>query len=260
LKCLEKEPSRRYADITELAHALKPFAPLGAAAAVARISAIARSAKERAITGNERAQPTSEAPTLETRKPLQDTPTLESPRVSVQDQLKQTDAGWGHSKSTSGRSKRRLAAALVAAAATFVVSWFGWRWFTLGPPTTNDVARSPGADVLSPAAPAVMVTNSTAPVAEAPALAVVDAELAPAETAKDAQAPAAKEPISDTQAPPRPAALGPKRPLKGAGGGSPTESAGEVRPTSKSSTRPSTSTRPSPPPTEPGLDPLDGRR
>jgi len=110
LKCLEKEPARRYADITELAHALKPFAPMNAAAAVARISAIARSAKERANTGSERIHPTSDIPTLESRGPLQDTPTLESPRVSVQDQLKQTDAGWGHSKTVAGRSRRRVPA------------------------------------------------------------------------------------------------------------------------------------------------------
>jgi eukaryotic-like serine/threonine-protein kinase len=243
LKCLEKEPARRYADIPALAHALSPFAPIGAAAAVARISAIARSAKERVITGGERAQPTSDVPTLESRKPLHDTPTLESPRVSVEDQLKQTDAGWGHSKSMSGRSRKRLAAAAMAAAATFGASWFAWRWFAPSPPADGPKAASSNTSEDTPKAAS---SHASASVTAALPQVVVDAEPSPVEASIDAQAPAAKEASSSAVSTGRPVATGPKRTTKGAGGGPPSDKPASTRPPS--------------PPGEPSLDPLDGRR
>jgi serine/threonine-protein kinase len=248
LKCLEKEPARRYADISELAYALKPYAPLAAAAAVARISAIARSAKERVITGGDRVAPTSDIPTLESRGPLQDTPTLESPRgSSIEEQLKQTDSGWGHSKTMTGRSRKRLAAAVAVAAATFAGLWLGWRLLAPNPAVTSDVGTSPAADALQPAAPAALVTNALGPVVTAPSLS--DSEAPRAEAAKDAEGPAAKESAAQSPAigAARPAALAPKRPAKGAGGGPASDKAALP-------TRPTTISQ------EPGVDPLDGRR
>jgi serine/threonine-protein kinase len=250
LKCLEKEPARRYADISELAYALKPYAPLSAATAVARISAIARSAKERAITGGDRGKPTSDVPTLESRGPLRDTPTLESPRgSSIEDQLKQTDSGWGHSKSMSGRSRKRMAAAAAVAVATFAGLWLGWRLIGPHPAGTTD-GVSAGADAVESNAPAALVTNTLAPAVTVPSLSAAgDGESPRVEAAKDAQGPAAKETSSPNPiaGPARPAMLGPKRPAKGAGGGPPSD-------------KPSGATRPTATPTEPGVDPLDGRR
>jgi serine/threonine-protein kinase len=237
LKCLEKEPARRYADITELAHALKPFTPMNGAAAVARISAIARSAKERAITGSERVHPTSDIPTLESRGPLQDTPTLESPRVSVQDQLKQTDAGWGHSKTVAGRSRRRVAAAVVVAIATFAVLWMGWRWFAASPLSAagdRGVSTS-AADVAVLATPAAAVTTVPPPAIAPPSN--VDAEPIRAEAARDAEAIAQPGPA-------KAAALAPKRATKGAGGAGAAEKPSPARPA---------------PGNDPS-DPLEGRR
>jgi serine/threonine-protein kinase len=48
-KCLEKEASQRYQDVVELATALKSYAPTSGEAAVLRIAAVARAAKERAL-------------------------------------------------------------------------------------------------------------------------------------------------------------------------------------------------------------------
>jgi serine/threonine protein kinase len=75
LKCLEKQPSQRYANVIELAEALQFYTPTGAAAAT-RMPCIARSARERAAGGRQRSPPDS------VPDPVSSAPTLESPRLS----------------------------------------------------------------------------------------------------------------------------------------------------------------------------------
>src|SRR4051812_30874641 len=69
LKCLEKEPDRRYQNVIELARALKSYAPSSGLAAVSRISAIARSAKERAAAALPTPRMGDDAPTLDSASP-----------------------------------------------------------------------------------------------------------------------------------------------------------------------------------------------
>jgi serine/threonine-protein kinase len=252
LKCLEKEPTRRFADIAEMAHALKPYAPENGATAVARISAIARSAKERANTGGERPASGSDTPTLESRRPHLDTPTLESPRGSPNRELKETDAGWGHSKEIAGRSRRRLAVAGLGAAMSMGAAWLAWRSFA-SPATPEasiasphpDLAdnaeppNAPAANVAAPntAPPPSVVTNVASATANSPDPVVADGSARSTSAASNAP--------STTIARPPPFVA--KRP--------PPKNALEK--TSSEKTAPSGH-----PPlaSEPGVDPLDGRR
>jgi serine/threonine protein kinase len=235
LKCLEKEPSRRFADIPEMAHALKPFAPENAAAAVARISAIARSAKERAITGGERVASGSDTPTLESRRPHLDTPTLESPRRSDKPELK-TDAGWGHSKEIASRSRRRLAALGVGAAVALAAAWVGWRSFATSPSPEPPVPAPRGnwADNTEPP-----TANASAPVAN-----VVGAETSALDGAARSPSVALSAASANVA---RPAPVASKRPTP--------KGALEKPPSDKSAPG-----RPSAVPSATGDDPLDGRR
>ncbi|HEX9296415.1 MAG TPA: protein kinase [Polyangiaceae bacterium] len=246
LRCLDKEAHRRFKDVVELATALKPYAPLTGAAAVARISAIVRSAKERALGASE-PRHGGDIPTLDSSSPAVDTPTLESPRHSVQDELKHTDAGWGHSQSIASRSRRRLV--LAGAVATLGILSFGW--YVVRSRTARsaevllDIDRTSGSPrpELAPAArsPEVQLDAESlraegTPAAMNTASASGDAEAPHATPPEPARSAAFAVPHSS-----RP--MGAKK-LKGAPSSEKTPPVGAPATT----------------PTTPGVDPLDGRR
>ena len=108
-RCLAKEPSRRYADVVELALALKDFAPATGEASFNRISAILRSGKGRGTSVPKPVLWPSDSPTLESGNAPATTPDAERP--------KHTAAGWGSSQAGARQSRTRLVATITAAAA-----------------------------------------------------------------------------------------------------------------------------------------------
>jgi serine/threonine-protein kinase len=106
--CLAKEPSRRYADVVELALALKAFAPGSGDASFNRISAILRTAKDRSASVPKPLMWPSSAPTLESGN---------APPMGPDEKTKNTEAGWGSSQAGSRQSRTRMIATITAGAA-----------------------------------------------------------------------------------------------------------------------------------------------
>ncbi|HEV3192338.1 MAG TPA: hypothetical protein VGY54_17625, partial [Polyangiaceae bacterium] len=103
--CLAKEPGRRYADVAELAMALRRFASREADASVNRISAILRGARDRASSAPKPVIWPSDGPTLESGS---------TPSKAPDEKPRHTAAGWGTSQA-GPRPRTRLVATITGA-------------------------------------------------------------------------------------------------------------------------------------------------
>jgi serine/threonine-protein kinase len=126
LKCLEKDPSARFADVAELARALAPFAPAGSAGAqrVARTAEARRAAKTAEPTPTTRASSSSNAETISEEPAglatasLHDVPKERSPLASA---LSTEYASTvGHASAAPPAQKKRATLATIGIAAIVV--------------------------------------------------------------------------------------------------------------------------------------------
>jgi eukaryotic-like serine/threonine-protein kinase len=199
--CLAKEPSRRYADVVELALALKSFVPRTGDASFNRISAILRS------RGSSAPKPVmwpTDAPTLESGNAPATTPDDERP--------KHTAAGWGSSQAGSRQSRTRLVAAITAGGAALAFAaalGYSVRARTI-PPPDGLVPATTGPSISGPSVPASSIpVPPPAPLPLAGALdkpTVVEAPDAGADPATIRDAGAASATGHAAAAPPKPAA------------------------------------------------------
>jgi serine/threonine protein kinase len=152
-KCLEKEASRRYQDVVELAVALKPFAPSGETA-VARIAAVARAAKERALFPAHRSS--SDAGLRRSSVHPPDAATLKSaasePPATLQDTAASFDQSGSISASSTSRASstlpsgraRKMLAGFVGAAATIAMLTLGGLLLRSRPQSATEATSASG--------------------------------------------------------------------------------------------------------------------
>ncbi len=245
-RCLAKEPSRRYADVVELALALKPFSPQTGEAAFNRISAILRSAKDR---GNSKPKPSawpSDGPTLESGN----APTTPDDRLD--DRPKNTAAGWGSSQAGTRQSRTRLVAAITAGGAAMAFAGaLGNTIRARSTPTDASVTATSGSSIGMPA------ISEPPPVAILPPTAIeksiaIEAREAGAELSAVRDAAASTAAMQAVAPPPKPA--GPALPARPA---APAEKV--PAPKREEKTAAPKPDKPAAVDTKPS-DPLDGRR
>jgi serine/threonine-protein kinase len=195
-RCLEKDLSRRYESVGQLAAALVAFAPTRARISLERISGIMRSA------GLSGVEPSPEASSIPTE------PGLRAPATTA-DVSERTQGAFGRTSAPSGRKALTL---LVAGLAVIVIG-AGALFFLFGQPAATEldrvaptVAAEPPAAPSPPAAKAVEAPPVPARAAEAPVTATAAASPAPA------QAPRPRAPRS----PPVPAKPAPAAKAAGA--------------------------------------------
>jgi serine/threonine-protein kinase len=248
--CLAKEPSRRYADVVELALALKPFAPGSGDAAFNRISAILRTAKDRSASVPKPLMWPSSAPTLESGN---------APPMGPEEKPKNTEAGWGSSQAGSRQSRTRIIATVTAGAAALVfAAALGYSVRARSGPDSA-VTASAGASI--PAAPnqmttavpvaSAMPTSAIAPAPEKPV--VVDAQEAGAQPTAARDAGVAVT-IQAGTASPKPAAIAQTPSVT-----TPAQKPPAPKRDEKPTVPKPRDEKPPPAETKPG-DPLDGRR
>jgi serine/threonine-protein kinase len=160
-KCLEKDVSRRYQSVAELAEALRPHAPAHCAASISRIIGVIRAAKPRYSTpsGGDLLPNDND-----------DVPTLLAANGAASRTPHRTSTEWGNSGliESRARSRRRVAIAL-AALVTVPVLVFGA--FLL--------RRAPSTPVVEPAASSAPA-SAEAPVPSQPPSVVLPAAPVPA--------------------------------------------------------------------------------
>jgi serine/threonine-protein kinase len=238
--CLAKEPSRRYADVVELALALKPFAPGSGDASFNRISAILRTAKTRNDSVPKPLMWPSNAPTLESGN---------TPPMGPEEKPKNTAAGWGSSQAGSRQSRTRIIATVTAAAGALAfAAALGYSVRARSGPDSavTAAAGAPIAASLTPAPSAIPAPTIT-PAPEKPV--VVEAPEAGAEPTAARDAGVAVT-VQAAAASPKPVAVAQ----------APSVAAAPQKPSAPKPTVPKPrDEKPPPAETKPG-DPLDGRR
>jgi hypothetical protein len=154
-RCLEKDRTRRYANIAELAQALQPFAPPSSATSVERISR---------VLGVKRGPDAAPPPALHP-SPAQPLPGGG------------TNGAWGHTQVESGGRPLGRVVALALAAVTLVGGGAAFLWIGRGePPPAASAAPEPTAaaptPVVVPAPPAPPLEPTVAPAPPGPPSAV----------------------------------------------------------------------------------------
>jgi serine/threonine-protein kinase len=239
--CLSKDAGHRYADVVELALALKPFAPQTGEASFNRISAILRSAKDRQSVPKPVLWP-SNAPTLESGNAPPNTTPDEKPKHTV--------PGWGSSQAGSRPNRTRLAAIVTALVAMFAfAAALGYTIRGRGgsgeaPVMSNAGPSTPAAPVVAPSPPTA-AEKPVAIVAEQPEAGAISAAAIDAGAAIVAvQPPTPSKPVVAAAAP----ATRPPSPIEKAPAPKREEKAAAPKHEDK------------PPPEAKPSDPLDGRR
>ncbi len=149
--CLAKEPSRRYADVVELAMALKRFAPGTGDASVNRISAILHGAKDRSSRAPKPLIWPSDGPTLESGNP---------PSPAPDERPRHTAAGWGTSHAGSPSRTRLVATITGAGLALAFAAALGYSVRVRSASTDRAVT---GTSVVVPSIPVAALVTATPP-------------------------------------------------------------------------------------------------
>lgn len=231
LRCLEKDVSRRFQTVADVALALKPYAPSSCLASISRITGIVRASHPSRTT------PSSEAISGD------EVPTLLAAGSGREEPSNRTTTEWGHSQKFEQRSRRRLVVLGLGALSVLAVVGAALALRARAPEAEPD--RSIASSQPSSPSPPALGTPSVAPAASAvplpePASSVAGSGGAPGASS----APLASAEPSRSTRPPAPAGLA--QPALAA----------ERRPKRPPQNKPSASASA----TSPGADPLDGRR